>query len=208
MNTVALIIFSKAPVPGKVKTRLIPDIGVDKATSTYKELLSYTLSLAEKTHFSSIQLWIDGDINHPFFKSIKNQGSIEFKKQSGIDLGQRMSNAFDVALDEHDIVIVIGCDCPTLTVSDLKEASGLLIDGVDVVLGPAEDGGYYLIGLKENNPHLFEGISWGKESVMAETCRRINELNWRFDSLSERWDLDRPADLLRYSKLKKGKIEC
>lgn len=203
MNKGELIIFSKPPVPGKVKTRLIPGIGRNKAASIYKELLAKTLSTAVQTDFSSIQLWVDNDINHPFFKKIKNRHPVKLYRQSGKDLGQRMSRAFDMALRKYPFVVLIGSDCPTLTVADLNQAGLSLAKGVDAVLGPAEDGGYYLIGLRENNFRLFENISWGKKTVMEETCCRINNLNWKFDLLSRRWDLDRTADLLPYFKLNK-----
>jgi hypothetical protein len=171
----ALLVFAKSPVAGQVKTRLIPDIGRQRATTLYKELLTRTLDTAIKTKFSEIQIWVSGNIHHQYFSHLKNKGSFKFFQQSGNDLGTRMFNAFDSVLSEYPCAVLIGSDCPSLTCADLRSAMTLLESGKDMVLGPAEDGGYYLIGLRKNNAELFSGIQWGKENVFSETYSRAKK---------------------------------
>ncbi len=201
-NSAALIIFSKAPVAGRVKTRLVPTITSEDAASLYKTLLTKTLICATQTNFTTIELMIDGDLSHPFFKNITSQYPVRLSQQSGNDLGQRMFYAFGDALKKKPFAVLIGSDCPTLTCADIEQAGSLLQSGQDIVLGPAEDGGYYLIGLRKNKLQLFENITWGTDSIFAETMRRAQQLHLKCGLLPKRWDLDRPADLVRYNKLK------
>jgi uncharacterized protein len=198
-----LLIFTKPPVAGLVKTRLIPGIGRRRASSLYQELLTKTLNTARKAGFSSIQVWVHGELDHNYFVRLKNRHSVKLYKQRGKDLGQRMFNAFDTALRRHRHAVLIGSDCPTLKYSDLQAATEYLERKTDVVLGPAVDGGYYLIGLSENDDRIFSGIKWGKEKVFADTCANIYSLNWEISLLSRRWDVDRTDDLLPYFKLKR-----
>lgn len=199
----ALLIFTKAPVLGQVKTRLIPGIGARRALMIYKELLTKTLLTARKAGFSTIQIWVSGEIDHRYFVNLKNRYSIKLYKQSGEDLGQRMSNAFAMVLRRYSHAVLIGCDCPTLKYSDLFEAKKHLENKTDVVLGPAVDGGYYLIGLNKNNKQIFADIKWGQDSVFNDTCANIDSLNWKMKLLTRRWDVDRMSDLLPYYRTKR-----
>lgn len=201
----ALLVFAKSPVAGQVKTRLIPDIGRQRATSLYKELLARTLDTAIKTEFSGIQLWVSGNIHHQYFSRLKNKEHFNLYQQTGKDLGERMFNAFDSALSEHSYAVLIGSDCPSLSSVDIQSAMALLKSGRELVLGPAEDGGYYLIGLRKNNAELFSGIKWGEENVFSETCARAKKINLDVSLLPKRSDVDRPSDLHAYLKMKKQK---
>lgn len=202
-TTSALLIFTKAPLLGQVKTRLIPGIGARRALSIYKELLTKTLLTARKASFSSIQVWVSGEIDHRYFVNLENRYSVQLYQQTGKDLGQRMSNAFDMTLRRYSHAVLIGSDCPTLKYSDLMEAKRHLENKTDVVLGPAVDGGYYLIGLNENNKQVFADIKWGKDSVFNDTCANIESLNWKMDLLPMRWDVDRIGDLLPYYRIRR-----
>ena len=197
-----LIIFAKAPVPGYVKTRLVPGVSPNKAASIYKRLLSRTLNLANQTDFSSIQVWVDGDIQHEFFKNMKKRYGYKLSHQTGRDLGVRMSNAFRAVLRNYSQALLIGGDCVNLRLSDLRQARSYLEYGHDVVLGPAADGGYYLIGLRENNPRLFQNIKWGNEIVTKQTLSRINAQNLKLALLPQRNDLDESKDLLAYFQVR------
>jgi len=199
----ALLIFTKAPVLGRVKTRLIPGIGRRRATSVYLDLLTRTLGTARKARFSSIQIWVGGELEHSYFSRLKNRHAVKIYKQQGKELGQRMSNAFDTALRRHPYAVLIGSDCPSLACSDLIASARCLEDKADVVLGPAVDGGYYLIGLSKNNKQIFSKIKWGKQNVFKDTCTNIKTLDWKLSLLSKRWDVDRTADLLPFFKLKR-----
>jgi len=199
----ALIVFTKAPVSGQVKTRLIPYIGPRRATQIYQELLTKTLSTAIKSGFSSIQIWVSGDIEHDYFNQLKNRHAVKIYQQKGNNLGERMSNAFDIVLRNYSHAVLIGSDCPSLKCSDLMTSEEYLKNNNDVVLGPASDGGYYLIGLNRNNPQLFSNIKWGKDNVFADTCENINSLGWNLELLPQRWDVDRITDLLPYFMMKR-----
>ncbi len=198
-----LLVFAKAPVAGQVKTRLISGLGRYRATSLYVDLLTRTLNTARKAGFSEIQVWVSGNINHRYFTRLKNRHYVKLYQQRGKDLGQRMSNAFDSVLRKHSYAVLIGSDCPSLLSSDLEAAKDFLENKKDIVLGPANDGGYYLIGLKQNNPELFSGIKWGEETVFSETCYRIGKNNLNMGLLSKRSDVDRTSDLSAYFGMKR-----
>jgi uncharacterized protein len=199
----ALIIFAKAPVAGQVKTRLIPAIGQARATSLYKELLSKTLDIVGEVSFIEKQLWISGDMNHSYITHLKSKHDLQLFQQKGNDLGERMSNAFASVLTTHSYAILIGSDCPSLLSSDLESGMKYLKNKMDVVLGPAEDGGYYLIGLKENKSELFADINWGEETVFSETRDRIKKMNLNLGLLDKRADIDRVSDLNFYLEMNK-----
>jgi len=203
MNKLAvLIVFAKAPVAGQVKTRLISDVGEQRATELYKKFLTITLETAEQAGFTEIQLWVSGDINHPYIKYLGNTFHVTLHQQKGNDLGERMSNAFDSALAIYSNAVLIGSDCPSLLNSDLNTAVDYLENGKDIVLGPAEDGGYYLIGMKKNKPELFLDVNWGKETVFSETCTLIEKNNLNLGVLEKRADIDRVSDLDSYYNMK------
>ncbi len=199
----ALLIFTKAPVSGQVKTRLIPGIGRRRATLLYQELLTKTLLTARKAGFSSIQIWVSGELDHRYFTRLKSRHSVKIYQQKGKDLGGRMSNAFDSVLRQYSHAVLIGSDCPSLEYSDLIASAEHLKNNTDVVLGPAVDGGYYLIGLNKHNAQIFSNIKWGKDKVFTDTLENINILGWKYDLLPQRWDVDRTADLLPYFKMKR-----
>jgi glycosyltransferase A (GT-A) superfamily protein (DUF2064 family) len=118
-----------------------------------------------------------------------------------------MAHAFHETLKTASQAVLIGTDCPSLTVHDLQEAAGVLRQGIDAVIGPTEDRGYVLIGLRRYAPELFTGISWGTESVLDQTRACLQGLGWKWHELSERWDVDRPEDverLIREGYIKKG----
>jgi hypothetical protein len=115
--------------------------------------------------------------------------------QVGADLGMRMYHAFEQALEEHPWAILVGSDCPSTQCSDLRGALAHLQAGGDAVIGPAADGGYYLIGLRSNNRSLFAGIPWGTQQVFALTEKVMKTLAWDVRVLPVRRDIDTPQDL-------------
>lgn len=203
----ALLVFAKSPEPGRVKTRLIPDIGTDAATSLYQELLKRTLETCINSNFIEKQLWLSGDTEHSFFKTYKKEESFKFKQQAGEDLGERMFNALESALSEYDYGLIIGCDCPGLSADDLKFATVMLESDKDLVLGPAEDGGYYLIALKKNHIELFSDIEWGTDTVFSSTLLKAKELNLNTGLLMKRNDVDRVTDIAIFEEIKRQESE-
>ncbi len=112
-----------------------------------------------------------------------------------------MSYAMDDAISNRSYAVLIGCDCPVLTLEDLDSTVAALRQGYECVLGPAEDGGYVLIGLRQPVPEIFAGIEWGTSSVLGETRSRIDQMHLSCFELPIRWDLDRPSDLERFRNL-------
>ena len=193
----SILVFAKAPIPGEVKTRLFPFMNAETATALHKKLVFHTLNMAVESKAGSVELWCAPSIEHPFFIQCAKKFKVELHRQTEGDLGRRMAHAFDETLKKAPVALLIGTDCPSLTSDDLKEAKKALKQGTPVVILPAEDGGYVLIGLRQYESTLFEGISWGTGSVLEETRERLRRLKWRWIELPEKWDVDRHEDVER-----------
>jgi len=193
----AVLVFAKAPEPGQVKTRLVPALGEGPAAVLAARLARRTVAEVTRAGLASVTLCATPDTRHPFFELLQRHHGVALAKQGGGDLGARMHRALAVALCEHDAAILVGTDIPGLLAADLVRAAALLEDGADAVLGPAEDGGYWLIGLRRSDAFLFDDMSWGGAEVLAETRRRMDARSMRVACVAERWDVDRPDDLVR-----------
>ncbi len=191
-----ILIFAKAPEPGAVKTRLIPALGPEGAAELHARLLQRTLATACSVASASVELWCAPDVTHPVFAAAATRHAVTLHVQPPGDLGRRMHDALNSALTRGDRAVLVGSDCPALTVEDLVEAF-MSLDDHDVVLGPAEDGGYVLIGARRVSPTLFDGIDWGGPRVLRQTRGRLVALGWRWHELRTLWDVDRPEDLAR-----------
>jgi rSAM/selenodomain-associated transferase 1 len=196
-----LMVFCKAPVPGQVKTRLTPALTAEQAADVHVQLTQRALKLATQSRLCPVQLWCAPSIAHDFFTASAAAYRLELKQQQGTDLGERMHLAFESALAAYSHALLMGCDCPSLTEPDLEEAIKALRKEQDLVLAPAEDGGYVLIGLNRPCPGLFTGMIWGTPEVLAQTRARIDQLQLRHHELKEQWDLDTAEDLFRYRAL-------
>ncbi len=185
-----IIVFAKAPVPGKAKTRLIPRLGEWRAARLHVQLTLHALRIARAARCGAVEL--HGSARHSFFSALK----VPFRLQRGRDLGERMHHA----LSRNPGAILIGADCPELTAADLRQAARWLRGGYEMVLAPAEDGGYALIGARRVSPEMFRGIAWGTSSVYRETVKRLKGKRWR--ALRTVWDVDRPEDLPRLRALR------
>ncbi len=192
-NKNALIIFIKNPEKGKVKTRLAKTIGDDKALAIYKALLEHTRHIALSVN-CSLHLFYSGYINQN-----DNWSANDFKKQLQVqgDLGYKMASAFRSVFQHHQKVVIIGSDCASLTPSIVQEAFTQL-DHHDFVIGPAEDGGYYLLGMSSFQPHVFNHIAWSTETVFQQTVEHVNQLNASFSLLPMLSDIDREEDWKKY----------
>jgi rSAM/selenodomain-associated transferase 1 len=196
-----ILVFCRAPIAGKVKTRLIPSLGEEGAAKLHAELATRMIEEAADAELASVELWCDPDDSDVFFDSFKSRG-VELRIQQGGDLGERMSNAIAASLEGGaSRTVLVGTDCPPVDAAYLRRALSALTDH-DAVIGPAEDGGYGLIGLKEADRRLFEDIAWGSDKVCASTCIRFNERRLRWSLLPLIWDVDRPEDVLRYRRFR------
>jgi hypothetical protein len=190
----SIAILAKAPVPGFAKTRLIPAIGAHAAAVLQERLTEQTMQTAQTARISPVTLWCAPDPGHPAFIDLARRFSISLRRQPEGDLGARM-----LAASGNGPTLVIGSDCPALTSQHLRAASDALT-GADVVLIPAEDGGYVLIGTRAPYPQLFTGMTWGVATVLAETHKRIEAHGLRAIELAPLWDIDCEADLARMER--------
>lgn len=197
-----IIVFAKAPVAGQVKTRLIPALGAQGACDLHETLVQHTLATVTQAQLCPVQLWCasspaHASFPHPFFGNCRDIFSVSLHEQKGDDLGERMYHALSTALQTYAYAIIVGTDCPALTMDYLRQALDALHHGARVVLGPAQDGGYVLMGARQLHPSLFSGIAWGTASVLNDTRTRLHNLKWQWQELTEQWDVDRPEDLPR-----------
>ncbi len=192
-----VIVFARAPEPGKVKTRLIPALGDAGAAALHRRLVMHCLREATDAKLGPVELWCAPDTGDPFFRECERRFGVSLRSQGEGDLGVRMRRAFEAVLARTSRAILVGSDIPGLSAQYLRDAERALARGDDVVIGPAEDGGYALIGLLRCHAELFREIPWGDPKVLPETRRRIAALRWRLSELSALWDVDRPEDLVR-----------
>lgn len=195
-----LIIFSKAPVAGQVKTRLMPKLGAQLASKLHQHLLERTVKLVSQANLADVDLYCAPDIHHDFFSYLKKHYNIKLKTQTGQDLGERMGNALNDALNTHQYAVLIGTDCPVMDKDYLADAFKHLQNNTDVVLGPVDDGGYVLIGARKMDMQLFADIKWSTNQVLTQTEKKITQLSWKYHKLNTLWDIDTPDDLERLPK--------
>ena len=198
MNKSALLVFTRAPVPGQTKTRLIPLLGAQGAADFHQTVLQSTLAESNASDFRTVEIWCATEIDHPFLKQCELNYACSMKIQQGDDLGERMHHAIDIALLKNKFVVIIGSDCPAITTDILNKTHQQLSNGKDAVLGPASDGGYYLIGLKKPNSSIFQDIVWGEANVAERTREKFADLGLDYVELEELSDIDTPEDYQRY----------
>ncbi|MEX0960449.1 MAG: TIGR04282 family arsenosugar biosynthesis glycosyltransferase [Burkholderiales bacterium] len=201
----SVLVFAKAPVPGAVKTRLIPLIGADGAARLQRQLTEHSLRIARDARIGPVELCCTPNREHAFFAECAVRYRMQLSDQTGCDLGERMHNALAQACSEGRSAILIGSDCPSLTATDLGDAAAALASGYRAVFVPSTDGGYMLVGTTASDRRLFERIDWGSATVMAQTRERLHSLGWLWQELPERWDVDRPEDYERM--LREGLLE-
>jgi hypothetical protein len=189
-----LAVLARAPAVGRVKTRLIPRVGAESAAELHVRMAHHTLATLALARVGPVELWCAADGDMSRFEACRRKLGVPLRMQPEGDLGQRMSAIAADVLARAGSVILVGTDVPSMTPGDVIEARQALADGCDAVLGPAEDGGYYLLGLRKHDPDLFAGIDWGTPQVQMQTRVRMLGLGWRTHDLSVRWDVDTPAD--------------
>ena len=192
-----LIIFAKAPIAGKAKKRLIPALGENGAAKLHQKMLEHKLQLAHDSRIAPIELYCWPNTQHHYFQEAQERYSLQLHNQQGADLGERMAHAMHQAIEQHSNAVLIGTDSPPLDRDYLISAFETLQRGTDAVIGPAEDGGYILIGLSRCNRKIFQKIEWGSEKVCSQTVSKLKQLDFSYKTLETLWDVDRPDDLLR-----------
>lgn len=196
----AFVIFAKAPIPGQVKTRLCPPLTPDEAATLHGSFVIDTLERT-KTAVSKLKLPLDRYLacspsaTHVFFKIMEERQGVKLLDQVGDNLGTRMNQAFQTLFAQgYRQVILMGTDVPTLPLEYMKQAFTSL-ENHDLVLGPAFDGGYYLIGLKRMAPELFSDIPWSTDQVLSLTQKNAEGIGLKAFLISPWRDVDTLADL-------------
>lgn len=191
-----LLIFARFPEPSKVKTRLIPALGAEAAAALHAEMTAHTFHWArELRRLNGVDLEIRFDGGSIIAMNGHFGCDLRYVRQCEGDLGSRLTEGFQQAFEcGFSEVLAVGTDCPAITTALAIQAFNCL-ETHDVVVGPAEDGGYYLIGLKSFSPRVFERIEWGTERVLDQTLERVEETKLSAAQLVELADVDRPCDL-------------
>jgi hypothetical protein len=197
-----LILFARFPEPGRVKTRLIPALGPEGAAALHRRLVLRTLRTALaacRAADAELEIRFTGGDENALHHWLGDE--VFCRAQSDGDLGRRMAGAFaDSFREGARATVIIGSDCPELT-ADLLAAAFDKLFQASVVLGPATDGGYYLIGLTQPVPQLFRGIRWSTETVLAESLHALEQINVKPALLSSLNDLDLPGDLPAWKRI-------
>lgn len=189
-----IIVFVKNPELGKVKTRLASTLGDEKALEIYNKLVGYT---------RGILLEVDSTNKYVFYSSFIDEEDdwsndvFEKRLQVSGDLGTKITKAVQHIFETCDQVVIIGSDCPQLQSQGIKEAFSKL-DTSNIVIGPSQDGGYYLLGMDDFYPELFQDINWSTETVCAETLQKAETLNLKSTKLEVLSDVDFEEDWVKY----------
>lgn len=196
------LIFAKAPVPGQVKTRLASVIGAQPAAALYRQLLNHCIGCVQSAKLGEAVLFVAPALAaDALLKELAQTHGLPLLPQQGDDIGARMAHALRWSLADATPTLLIGSDCGALTPDYLRAAAAALGAPNDVVLGPAEDGGYFLVGARTQCPDLFSGIEWSTPRVLEQTRRRLRQTGLRWHELAATWDVDEPRDLARLAQL-------
>ncbi len=195
-----ILVFAKAPLAGRVKTRLRPRLDNADTLILYQAMLRHVISMVSEARLAPLQLWVDSHPEHSSFREFENLADI--RVQHGADLGERMAHAIQHTLQEARVnsVLLIGADCPVMDASYLERALIELQSGAEAVIGPAEDGGYVLLGTRSAMPGLLAGIDWGSDRVLRQTLANLRRSGVPYRLLATLWDVDRPEDLERLNR--------
>ena len=194
MTTTRIIIFAKAPHPGFAKTRLIPALGAEGAAELAQQMLSNTLSEALAADIGTVELCSTPKIDDIAWQGISLPVGIEITDQGEGDLGARLARASERAIENVELVLLIGTDCIEISANLLREAAQSLHEH-DAIIHCTADGGYALLGLKRYSAVLFSDMPWSTEAVATITIARIGQLGWSLYVGQLLHDVDAPQDL-------------
>ena len=198
-----ILLFARLPVLGKVKTRLRDALSETEILALYEAMFKRVAGLLDESGLAQVQLWLDTDPAKESEFVLDLPGSFKINEQIEGDLGEKMNFAINKSLVSKDskCALLLGSDCPAMTYDYLNNALRLLSDGTKLVLGPALDGGYVLIGVNKSYPELFQDINWGANEVLEKTIQKAKNIGIDYVCLEPLWDVDRPDDLRRLSEL-------
>jgi rSAM/selenodomain-associated transferase 1 len=189
-----IVIFAKAPIPGFCKTRLIGALGEEGAAALAAKMLCRTVKVAMRADLGPVELCVAPEPEHVTLRALDVPPEVVWSRQAEGDLGARMASAVLRTLARDENVLCIGTDCLELEVKHLQEAARAVRQN-PVVIAPALDGGYVLLGLSQFDASIFQDMVWGTDRVFQETMHRIERLGWRVTQLETLRDIDEPGDL-------------
>lgn len=192
-----LIIFIKTPLPGQCKTRLIPFLSAEQACEFYKTLVSICFENLSSLQNIDICIYTYPNTNDPFVMALAKSYSSSLYKQQGENLGERMFHAIQTSLQSYKQCVLIGTDCPDIDKHYIQQAF-LSLERHDMVFGPAEDGGYVLIGATKINASLFDGINWSTNKVLQQSLENCERQKINSQLLHTLRDIDTPQDYKHY----------
>ncbi|MBM6499805.1 glycosyltransferase [Flavobacterium cyanobacteriorum] len=197
MEKKLVLVFTRNPELGKVKTRLAATIGEKNALEVYVYLLTHTKNCISQVNATKRVLYSEAITLHDIWDNTTFEKDI----QQGTDLGMRMQHAFEKGFEDgFNKIVIVGSDLPTLDSKDIEDAF-LLLDTNEVVIGPAEDGGYYLLGLKSIPNGIFENKNWGTNSVLADTLTNLSHIQTAFIKMKN--DIDTIEDIKNIPEFQK-----
>lgn len=199
MKRPGIAVFARAPVPGEAKTRLIPELGAERAAEIAALLVRLTVKLVTEFWPGEVYLYGAPGAEHPLFGEIAKEFHVHLRPQHTGDLGVRMARALDELIGVHGAGAIIGTDVPHCPWHVIEQAYELLAKGRNVI-GPAEDGGYYFIGLQATAPELFGELSWGAPTVLEQTLVRARDTGIELEQLPRLRDVDTYADLVAVAR--------
>jgi rSAM/selenodomain-associated transferase 1 len=191
-----LLVFARAPFAGRCKTRLIPRYGARGAAAIHRKLIVKTLRTASRVN-ASTQLHCEPDSRHGFFAACRRRQALTLHRQCPGDLGRKMARALRQGLRTAHAVVIIGTDCPALHTADIEQAFATLEHGADVVIKPALDGGYVLIGARCLPGSALRGIRWSSGHELRQTLHQLRLRGLHVKLLTPSWDVDHPRDVIR-----------
>lgn len=198
-----IVVLTKVPKKGEVKTRLAATHGTEVALDTHRKLLMHTLVQVARVPGAVRELCVAGEDSEGECEALAQRFGFELTHQQGTDLGERMARAMQPGILRGERVVLVGTDCPVLDASDIADALRELrdIDSASVVFSPTEDGGYCLVGAIGAVPPIFEGMRWSHPEVMAETAVRLDAAAIGYRLLRTLWDVDDAAGWARWRAL-------
>lgn len=206
-----LIVFTRYPQPGTTKTRLIPELGPEGAADLHRRMTEHTLECVRPVTGSGFDIQVRFEGGSEGLMEDWLGSELEYRPQGEGDLGARMERAFRESFAEgYTETVIVGTDCPSLAADDVLTASELLRDN-PIVLGPATDGGYYLIGIRSGAqegvfPAVFQGIPWGTGDVLVRTVNALADARVDLGLLDDRDDVDEPGDLIHWERIEPGSL--
>lgn len=192
--TTLIQIFAKAAIAGAVKTRLARDLGDVAALKIHRRMCEHVVEQACAAGADAVEIWAALDAADPFLHGF----GLHVHEQQGRELGTRLDFAIRHGLARHARVVIVGADVYSLHAAYLQQALKAL-QNCEIVIGPALDGGYVLVGASRSLPVVFDDIPWGTGEVMGATLERLLSSMISFELLPERWDIDTLEDIQRHA---------